>query len=178
MIQGCYINHPGSILGTSIFRDFHGPGPKVPVSQGFRSSASNGVDTIGKSAKNYGGYCRLCFVLWISWGDIMGQRGSRKPYSFALPNSKATYSSSRVRTYHKSLGDASGGDEYVFITIAYNVSSTIHYQTEISRARARQRSPCHRFVWDGRLGLGSFTGITLRAEALYSSCSTSYWGRR
>ena len=30
------------------------------------------------------------------------------------------------------------------------------------------------FLPNGRLGLGSFTGITLRAEALCSSCSTSY----
>ena len=80
MIQGCYITHPGSILGTSIFRDFYGPGPKVPVSQGFRSSASNGVDTIGKSTKNYGNPCRVCFVSWISCGDIMDQRESRPPW--------------------------------------------------------------------------------------------------
>ena len=58
MMWGCYRSHPGVIMGTSIFRDFHGHDPKVEMFQGFRSSASNGVDTIGKSVKNYGDSCR------------------------------------------------------------------------------------------------------------------------
>ena len=47
--------------------------------------------------------------------------------------------------------------------------------TEGSRARAHQRSFCHRFVPGGRLSLGPSTGVNLRAEALYSSCSTSHY---
>ena len=73
MMQGCYINYPGSIVVTSIFRDVHGPGPKVPVSQGFRSSASNGVDTIGKSAKKLWGLqsSLFCFMdfMWRYHGS-------------------------------------------------------------------------------------------------------------
>ena len=38
--------------------------------------------------------------------------------------------------------------------------------TEGYRARARQTSPCHRFVPDGRLALATLTDIPLRAEVL------------
>ena len=84
-------DYPDLILRTSIFHDFQGPNPKPQMFQGFRSSASNGVDTIGKNAKNYGEPCRVCFVSWISCGVIMGQRGSRKvkwmmgPWAFWRP---------------------------------------------------------------------------------------------
>ena len=39
-------------------------------------------------------------------------------------------------------------------------------QIDSDGARARQTSPCHRFVSGGRLSLGPSAGITLRAEAI------------
>ena len=77
MMWVCYRSHPGLILGTSFFRDFHGHDPKIKMFQGLMSSGGNGVDTIGKSVKNYEGTCRESFDSWISCGDIRGQRGSR-----------------------------------------------------------------------------------------------------
>ena len=44
---------PPGDLEESASHHFHGPGPKVPASQRFRLSTNNGVDTIGKSAKNH-----------------------------------------------------------------------------------------------------------------------------
>ena len=44
---------------------------KMKMFQGFRSSGSNGVDTIGKSAKNYGAHVEFVlfhrFHVEISW---------------------------------------------------------------------------------------------------------------
>ena len=39
------------------------------------SSSGKTKGTIGKSAKNYGEPCRVCFDSWICGGDIKGQRG-------------------------------------------------------------------------------------------------------
>ena len=77
MIHRYYKNYPGSILRTSISRDCRCLMLKMKLFEEIRSSGSNGVDTIGKSAENYGDTCRVCFVSWISCGDIMDQRGSR-----------------------------------------------------------------------------------------------------
>ena len=46
------------ILRTSNFHDFQDPMLARGLLQGFRPSASNGVDTIGKNAKNYWGPCQ------------------------------------------------------------------------------------------------------------------------
>ena len=53
---------PWLILLTLIFHDFHSPMLTRGLFEGFRSSASNGVDTIGKSAKHYGDPRRELFI--------------------------------------------------------------------------------------------------------------------
>ena len=68
---------PPGDLEESASHHFRCPMLTFGFFQGFLSSASIGVDTIGKSVKNYGDYCRVCFISCISWGDIMGQSGSR-----------------------------------------------------------------------------------------------------
>ena len=60
-----------------------------------------------------------------------------------------------------------GNLDHTYISLLANSSMNSRYS---GGARALQSWPGHTYLWDGRLGLGSFAGIILRAEALCSSC--------